>query len=580
LGIVLEKLEQVDDAVENYRKALAIRARFPEAHNNLGLALLALGHLDEVLKHFRKAVEIDGRYAMAHLNLGVVLSELRQMNEAASHYRKAIDLNPQLPEAHNDLGNVLQELERLDDAISCFRKAIEVRPEFADAYSNLGNALKELGWIEEAIVHYRKTIELKPDYAKAHSNLLLALHYGECSTQDAYNEHKAWNVRHAEHLQALERGREQHPDPEKALQIGLVSPDFREHSVAYFLRSFFAARDRHRLVFFYSNTRHEDAMTESLRVSVDEWRNIAGKDDQTVAKMIQNDGVDILVDLSGHTWDNRLPLFALGLAPVQVTWLGYPDTTELAAMDYRITGHVADPPGEADDRNVEQLVRLPDGFLCYCPPDDAPDVGSPPSAAKGTVTFASFNNQTKVTPEVIKAWAQILQLVPGSELLMKCQSFDSSEVRGRYQGLFEQESVPSDRLHLVGRSPSTPEHLAMYGKAGIALDSFPYNGTTTTCEAFWMGVPVVALRGDRHAARVGASLLAQVGLDSLVGEDVDQYVEKAVSLAGDLQRIESLRAQMRTRMQDSSLCDADKFAGNLEVAFRNMWKEYCARQSG
>lgn len=576
LGVALEKLGRPDEAVSHYRNAIEINPDFSEAQYNLGIALKEAGRLDEAVSHYRKAIGIKPDFAEAHSNLGIALQELGQPDKAVAHYRKALGINPDYADAHYNLGIALQELGQLDESISQFRKAIGIRPDYAEAHSNLANVIKEIGRLDEAVSHYRKAIGIKPDYAEAHSNLLLALHYDDCAPQDLFKEHKMWNEQHAEHPQALICKHENGADREKTLHVGFVSGDFREHSAAYFLGSFFAARNRQRFVFHcYSNTSHEDAITSQLRESVDEWRNISGQDDQMVAEIIRADQIDILVDLSGHTRGNRLAVFARKPAPVQVTWLGYPNTTGLAAMDYRITDPVADPPGQADKFYVERLVRLPDGFLCYRPPDDAPDVAPLPMAAKGNLTFVSFNNLSKVTTEVIKVWARILEAVPGSELLMKCQSFTCPEVRRRYLSLFEQESIESGRLSLISRSPSTADHLAMYGRADIALDSFPYNGTTTTCEALWMGVPVVVLRGDRHAARVGASLLSQVGLDSLISEDADEYVEKAVTLANDITRLETLRKEMRTRMQDSMLSDAKGFAGNMETAFQTMWNEWC-----
>jgi predicted O-linked N-acetylglucosamine transferase (SPINDLY family) len=283
------------------------------------------------------------------------------------------------------------------------------------------------------------------------------------------------------------------------------------------------------------------------------------------------------VDLAGHTRGNRLPLFALKPAPVQVTWLGYPNTTGLREMDYRLTDAWADPPGVSDELHTESLVRLPHGFLCYKPLDDAPDVAAVPAIANGHVTFGCFNNSAKVNEKVLDAWCGILNDLPESRLLLKSRQLHGQGLHERFRDAFARRGVDPDRVEMLGRVNSTIEHLALYGRVDIALDTFPYNGTTTTCEALWMGVPVVALAGDRHAGRVGVSLLRGVGLDELVAASPEEYRRLATELAGDRDRLEAYRSTLRTRMQKAPLTDAAGFARDIEAAYRDMWRHWCER---
>lgn len=578
LGVIAHQAGNFNAASELISKAIENKPDFAEAYFNSGIVLKDLGQLEKAITQLQKAIELKPDYTDAQNNLGIALHAHGRIEEAVTHFQLAININSTSANLFNNLGNAHKDLGQTEQSISHYQKAIEINPDYAMAHYNLGVTVMDLGRIDESVASFRKAIEINPEYADARSNLLFSMIYHDCDLAELFNEHKLWSNIHANQAQIQAIEHERGTDPEKLLRVGFVSGDFREHSVTYFLKSFFEARNKNRVSFHcYSNceARHEDEVSIQLREIVDGWRNISGQDDEAAAEMIRADQIDILVDLSGHSKGHRLPLFARKPAPIQATWLGYPDTTGLTAMDYRITDQIADPPGQSDIYNVEQLVRLDDGFLCYTPPEDAPDVAPQPWAKNGHVTFVSFNNLSKMTPKVVSIWAQILKAVPDAKLTIKTKAFSSAEARHYYQSLFEKESIEPGRLTLLGRSPSTRDHLDLYGEADIALDSFPYNGTTTTCEALWMGVPVIVLRGERHAARVGASLLTQVGLDSLIAENDEDYVEKAVALASDMTRLKALRKEMRPRLQKSSLCDSKGFAENMETAFRDMWTEYC-----
>jgi predicted O-linked N-acetylglucosamine transferase (SPINDLY family) len=324
--------------------------------------------------------------------------------------------------------------------------------------------------------------------------------------------------------------------------------------------------------------KNPDQMTERLRKMADHWCAIAQLTDEALAEQVHQDGIDILVDLSGHTAGNRLQMFARKPAPVQVTWLGYPNTTGMPVIDYRLTDDIADPPGRADQYSIESLVRLPNGFLCYEPPEVAPDVAGLPVREAGRITFGSFNILPKMNASVIALWSQILNQVSGSCLLLKCRQLVDEPTRRVYLDLFARHKISADRIKMLRQTPSTHEHLALYNKVDIALDPFPYNGTTTTCEALWMGVPVVTLEGGRHSARVGASILTRVGLAELITGSQAVYVTKAVALACDLERLTQLRSQLRRRMQTSPLCDAKIFARQVEEKYQDMWYAWCRRK--
>ena len=574
LGALLKMQGAFDEAVIAYRKVLEIKPRDAEAATRLGALLIGQSKLAESEAAYRKALEIRPNYAEAHNNLGVVLKEQGNTAEAEAAIRNAVAFRPDYAEAHKNLGTLLKDRGKPAEAEAAYRRTLELKPDDAEAYGNLGIALTDQGRLAEAEAAFRKALELRPDYAEAHSNLLFALHYGETALDALFNEHLSWTDQHGGYPRLSSSRHERGGDRDKRLRVGYVSGDFRHHSVSYFVEPLFAAHDRQAFaIFCYSNSKLEDATTARLRGMADGWRNIATLDDGAVVDAILADGIDILVDLSGHTAKNRLQVFARKPVPVQVTWLGYPDTTGLAAMDYRLTDAIADPPGASDDWSTERLVRLPNGFHCYRPPDEAPEVAPSPRAKLGHVTFSSFNNLSKITPAVVAAWAQILKAAPGSRLLVKNKSLTCETVRRRYLSLFEDQGVAPNRLTLLPFSDSTRSHLAAYDQVDIALDTFPYNGTTTTCEALWMGVPVITARGDRHAARVGASLLTRVGLESFIAEPVDEYVETAVTLASEPDRLETIRLGMRDRMQNSPLCDPAGFARDMEEAFRSLWQE-------
>ncbi|HXW26910.1 MAG TPA: tetratricopeptide repeat protein [Xanthobacteraceae bacterium] len=576
LGNACKELGELDEAVAAHRRAIAIKPHFAEAHANLGNVLRDVGKLDEAIAAHRRATVIKPNFAQAHYNLGNALHEQGNFAEAISAFRLAIGLKGDYAEAHYNLGNALREQDKTEEAISAFRRAIAIKRDYADAYCNLGSALKDQGKLDEAVAAYRQAIGVSPGHTVAHSNLLFCLNNSDTVTADhVFAAHREWDDRHgrpAPRPGSYANGRE----VDRRLRIGYFSPDFRQHSVTHFFEPLLQGHDRQALeVFCYAEVRRPDAVTARLQGLADHWRSTVGLSDDALAERIRADRIDILVDLAGHTGGNRLPVFARKPAPIQVTWLGYPNSTGLKAIDYRLVDAVTDPVGEADALASETLVRLDGGFLCYGGPKEAPEPGPPPCLKTGAVAFGSFNSPTKACAATFDAWATLLARLPQARLLLKGRQFADAAARATFLARLGERGVAGERVELVAWVPDFAAHLALYGRIDVALDPFPYNGTTTTCEALWMGVPVVTLKGDRHAGRVGASLLSQLGLTDLAAASVEEYVETAVALAGNPARLDELRRSLRPRMAASPLCDERAFARKIEVAFRKMWRRWC-----
>jgi protein O-GlcNAc transferase len=428
---------------------------------------------------------------------------------------------------------------------------------------------------DEAVDLYRRSLATESNSAN-HSNLLFAMNYSGRYDQCAlFAEHKRWAELYAPTPPTAEPFTNVR-DLNRRLRVGYVSPDFNMHPVAFFMGALIASHDRHAVeVFCYSSTFAQDKMTAAFRGMNVIWRDIAALDDVSAARLIRDDGIDIAVDLAGHTAGNRLLTLARRPAPIQATYLGYPNTTGMGAIDYRFTDVWADPPGASDRTHSEILVRLPSGFLAYTPPANMPPVRELPALSNGRVTFGSFNNVAKISPGTIDLWARVLTAMPDAQLMIKARSFVDAALRERFQRLFVARGVTEERLLLPFEPVGSVAHYDTFNRIDIALDTVPYNGTTTTCEALWMGVPVVALAGDRHASRVGVSILNAAGLSELIAPTPDAYIAIARGLASDLDSLAALRASLRTRLAPSALLDARRVARALEQAYRSAWRNWC-----
>lgn len=576
LGVVNGKLERADEAVACLQTAAGLRPGHALTHFNLGAVFRAQGRLEEASQSFGEAVRHDPSQMTAYATLNTVLLELGRVDDAARCYLEMLKLYPVNADTWASKGSMSQILCRFEDAADCYRKALQGKPNNASLHDSLASVLCEQGKYEEAIEHHRLAMQLNPADYKFHSNLLLTLQYlPDINSAEIFAEHRAVAELQAEVFfgeQVDINSRE----PERRIRVGYVSSDFRLHSVSFFLEPLLAGHNAsHVEIFCYSGVPRPDATTERIRGWAHHWRDIAGLPDEQVAAMVSADGIDILVDLAGYTGGCRLGLFARKPAPVQVTWLGYPDTTGLETMDYRLTDALADPEGR-DAFNVESLVRLPGCFLCYKPVPEAPEVASLPALETGTVTFGSFNTLPKVNEKVVALWAEVLRNVPHSRLFIKSPPLTDPVTAERYFGLFESHGIGRDRVELIGHTATQAAHLELYKRMDIALDPFPYNGTTTTCEALWMGVPVITLAGERHAGRVGVSLLNALGHPEWIAQTPEQYLAIATKLALDVQGLANARRDLREHMAASPLCDGKSFAVKVDAAYREMWRKWCA----
>ncbi|HEX4613044.1 MAG TPA: tetratricopeptide repeat protein, partial [Urbifossiella sp.] len=535
-----------------------------------GFALAALDRYAEAAAALGEHLRRHPADARVWHRVGHVLLRLGQDADALAAFEQAAAHAPTSPEARVSLGVALQA-GRPDEALACYRNALRVRPDMPEAQNNLGNAYVEAGRTAEAVPLLRAAAAGRPNWPALHSNLLLALNYRpEVTPADLLAEHRAWADRFAAPLAPADPPRPAAPDPGRPLRIGYLSADLRRHPVAAYIGPVLAAHDRTAVrVICYSAARRADDVTDRLKAAADDWRDIAGLDDAAAADLIRRDGVDVLVDLGGHTAGNRLLVLARRPAPVQVTHFGYPNTTGMRVMDYRLTDEAADPNG-VDGFYTERLVRLPDVGWCWGPPAAAPDPGPLPCRANGHITFASLNNPAKVTDEVAAVWAQVLHRVPDSRLLLLTGLL--AETRERIARLFAGLGVDPGRLRLESRGPAD-RYYALWASADVGLDPFPYNGGVTTPDALWMGVPVVSLTGDFCRARQGVSVLGVVGLGDWVAPTTAGYVDRAARAAADPDELSAVRAGLRDRLRGSPLLDAARFTRHLEAAYQRMWQE-------
>lgn len=602
---------EFEEAARRYRAALAHKPDYVEALTNLGTVHNLLGNSAAAEPYCRKAVELAPNFAGAHCNLGNVLLSQGRGGEAIACYREALKLSPGMPEALANLALVLQDPGYLRGALDYFEKQSLRRPNDFLPHVRIAQALQAMGQWDEAVKRLEHALELKPDSAEAllvlsvnhvyigdvrtgldyqrqvleiepdnkatRSGLVFnCLYLADYTGKQIYQGFHEWAERFAARPLLPPSA---NTDAERRLRIGYVSRDFHKHSVAYFLEPILRHHDHPTFeVYCYSTLPEADEHTERFMGLCNHWRDISTLSEDRAVELVREDQIDILIDLSGHTVGNRLGVFARKPAPVQVNYLGHPATTGLDTMDYRLGDAVTDPLEVVAGHYSETLWQLPGCFLTYQPPGDAPPVQAAPSVASGYITFGSFNNLAKVNDEVIAVWAGVLNAVPDSRLMLKYYALSSVRGRKRIVDGFAAHDIPEDRLDLAGWSAGTNEHLSAYNKVDIALDTFPYNGTTTTCEALWMGVPVVCLEGERHSARVGASLLNALGLRELLASNVEEFVRIAAQLAVDPERLAALRVGLRQRMAASPLLDHTGFTRSLENAFRDMWHSYCKRR--
>ena len=580
LGVALQRLGQADEALACFTHAGTVSPDDPTVSTNLGMALHQAGRFGEAVPHLERALSLTPDRADLWYTLGTALHGIGRLGEAVTAFERALALDPAMTDAAYALGVVQQNGGQCDAAIVSYRRVLAACPDHAQAHNNLANTLMMLGQLDEALEHYAAERKLRPENAQSASNLLLARQYDpRVSRQTQADEARAWNAQFAAPLAQLAQPHQNDYDPDRRLRVGYVSSDFHRHPVGYFLAPILQAHDASRIdVYCYANNASEDDdLTARLRASASGgWRSIAGLDDDRAADLIREDGIDVLVDLSGHTAGHRLLTFARRPAPVQVSWLGYVDTTGLDAIDAVIADPIFCPPDEEWSFS-ERVVCLPNVRWCYAGVEGAPPVSELPALQRGTATFGCFNSLAKLTPETVVLWARVLEAVPDSRLVLRAIGFGSQSARDRYLGLFASHGIDPARIALYGKC-SHAEYLAAYDEIDVGLDPFPFNGGTVTAESLWMGVPVVTLAGERPVGRMGAAQLGAVGLPELVAESPDAYVEIAAGLAADLPRLATIRRELRPRLQASPLGDVPAFTRDLEAAYRDLWRNWTRSQ--
>ncbi len=612
-GNTLRQAERYDEAIDVLKEAVDQLPTYAEAHNNLGLAYALSGDLQTAARHLKQAADLKPEAAVISNNYGALLLRLFRFQEAVAALSNAVARDPDYDEALINLGVAHYMRGEGAEAIQVYRRVLARHPDNAFARYSLGVALLEDQQLSEAETEIRAALELDPDNAMAlntlgvllleqhrvteartamrdaadvnsrsapifYSNYVFAsLYEPDLSNAEILEMHKEYGRRFSAVAKDLDRPHVNPRDPERRLRIAYLSPDFRAHSVSYFFEALLEKHDRSRYeICLYSDTSRTDVITESMRKAADLWVESAGFTNDVFAQRLRDDRIDILVNLGGHTSGNRLPVCALKPAPVQIEYLGYPDTSGVPAMDYRISDGRADPPGTAEQWCTEELVRLPHCFHLYRPSGKALQPAPAPHLEKGYVTFASFNVLPKVTAPMIAAWAAIMKAVPHSRFYMKCKQMRDERNRARILADFARHGIEADRIEMTAFVPSVQEHLGKYAGVDLALDTFPYNGTTTTCEALYMGVPVLTLAGDNHRSRVGLSLLTAVGVaDEFAASSLEDYVDRAVAFGRNPARLAEVRATLRPAMERSALRDEVGFTRTLEDTYRALWRRWC-----
>ncbi|MFZ5524848.1 MAG: tetratricopeptide repeat protein [Pseudomonadota bacterium] len=571
LGTALKDLGQFDDALICYQRALLLNPGYAEAHSNLGNALKELGRLDDALASLRRAVQLKPDSAPAHFNLGNALRDIANLDEAMASYRRALEIKPDYAEALSNLGSTLKDLGRLDEAMASYRRALEIKPDYAEAHTNLGNALKALGQPNDAVVSYRRALGMGDDYAGIYSRLLFTLNYSANHSPLACLDEARQYGRAVSEKVAARFNTWQCADAPGRLRVGMVSGDLRNHPVGYFLESLLAELDPARIeLIAYPTDSKTDALTARIQPFFSSWKPLVGLGDEDAARLIHADGIHVLMDLSGHSRHGRLPVFAWKPAPVQAAWLGYFATTGVTEIDYLLADPVGVPEAHRE-HFTEKIWYLPDTRLCFSPPETDLPVAPLPAQQSGRITFGCFQNMAKVDDVVLTTWASILAALPDARLRWQCYQLGDPAVVKQLIPRLQQHGIDPAKVTLQS-SVAREAYLAAHSEVDLILDTFPYPGGTTTCEALWMGVPTLTLAGDTLLSRQGASLLTAAGLDNWIATSKADYVDKALALAGDIATLGVLRAGLREQVRTSPLFDARRFARNFENALWGMWQ--------
>ena len=571
LAVALKALGKLDQATAELQSTLGSEPRHPQALFEQGRMLADQKRYQEAEQVFRRLIGIDSSHHQAMYCLGIVLSDQGHWPQATEVYAEVVRMRPDLPEAYQAMAVTLRYCNRITESIVALEKALQLRPDFTLALQSYGSVLAEAGRIEEGIEVWRRSLQINPQQPDLRSNIVYTLSMVDGVTRaDLWREHRAWAEHHAK--QASEEAQPAKAPTSRAgdrkkIRIGYISPDLRLHSVCYFLIPLLESHDKERFeIFCYSDASNPDQTTSEIRRLSDQWRDVRGKPSAQVHRLIQEDQIDILIDLAGHTMGNRMELFGLKAAAIQASWLGYPETTGLPTVDYKIADRIVYPEREDGKYSSERILRLPNGYHCYKAPPRCPDISDLPFKHNGYITFGSFSSLAKLTPATVGLWSEVLKQVPDSRLLLKARQLADTTVRDRYCSMFAACGIPRSRRRLEVAIAETIEHLGFYKEVDIALDTYPYNGTTTLCEGLWMGVPPVSMCGPVPASRVGASLLHSLGMVDWVAETPEEFVAIAKSKSQDIAGLAALRMGLRERFLQSTLGSPKRFTLEFESA--------------
>ena len=578
LGNLYLEMNKPQKAISMFQQYLQYHPQHAAALNNLGNAYYRQGQVTAAVSCYKESIQFNPNNALTYFNLANALQASDKANEAISLYHKALTLEPRWPEACNNLGTAYQKQGLLGEAIVQFQKALELCSNYAEALNNLGIAFRHQGRIKAAISCYRAALQIKPEYNECHSNLLFGLNYDpNLGQKDLFQEASGWWNKHGLPI-ANRFAHHNTRDPNRRLKIGYVSADFCRHPVGFFFLPLALGHNHDNFeVSCYTDIIQPDELTDQISATADRWYPTTGLSDADLADKIHADQIDILIDLAGHSAHNRMRVFALKPAPLQVNWLGYVNTTGLASMDYRITDDIVDPEQEENRFHSETIIRLGNGFFCFLPPPKSPPVSDLPARRKGYITFGSFNNLAKINDEVLALWSQIMHRCHASRLRLMAKPLADASTRDHYLGLFQANGISPHRIETITYTPSYYDYLSQYSQIDIGLDTYPHNGHTTTCDCLWMGVPVITMCGDRYASRMGASILTRLQLEQFVTDTKEAYRLSAINLANNWDRLQELRLGMRKRFTSSPIHEANRFAGDMETALRGIWREWCRK---
>ncbi len=566
---------RINEAITAYQKTLSVNPKYAEAAFNLGSAYKALGNIQKAISSYERAIAINPKYAEAYNNLGNIFSDIYEYDAAQNNLNEAIRLKSDFAYAHNNLGNVYKDLNRFSEAMECFNKSININKNFAEAYNNLGNVLKDLGKYNEAIEYYNKAIKIRAGYTEARSNILFVLNFLSVESQKIVTEAKNYG----ELVKSLTKGTREWKKPLKSpseLKIGFVSGDLNNHPVGHFIENLIVTiakneNSKLKLIAYY-NQLYKDNVTERIKKSFYKWHSVYNLSDQELAALIRKDEINILIDLSGHSAKNRLPVFAWKPAPIQASWLGYFATTGVNEIDYFIADKWTAPKSE-EQHFTEKIWRLPETYWCFTQPAENTSIDALPALKNKFITFGCFNDLSKINSSIISLWSRIMHEVPNSKLFLKNKQASDLKIRKNTLSSFSKHGICTDRIIMEGYTPRA-EYLESYNRVDIALDPFPYPGGTTTIEGLWMGVPIITKKGNRFLSHAGETIANNAGLQNWIAKSDDDYVEKAIINSSDFDRLNKLRLNLRSQVISSPLFYSKRFSQVFEEAVWGMWSKW------